>query len=109
MYAARAVNDLSLRGFQHAIKALHGAHSRFVKRVRVEEAIEDERVWGGEVLVFGLIDHPCSHECYAWELGGEVTAILHDEAVRSAQDAVRTAIDGFNLQASGRAIGDERR
>ena len=109
MYAARAVNDLSLPGFQRAIKAIHGAHSRFVKRVRVAEDFEDLRVWEGEVLVFALIDHPRSHECYVWELDGEVTAILHDDAVKSAQDAVRIAIEVFNLECSARTIADRRR
>ena len=108
MYAARAVNALSLPGFQHAIKAIHGAHSRFVKRVRVEEEFEEPLVWRGDVLVFALIDHPRSHECYVWELDGEVTAILHDDAVKSAQDAVREAVEVLHLEGSARAISARR-
>jgi len=103
------VNDLSLPGFQHAIKAIHGAHSRFVKRVRVEGDLEGLRVWEGEVLVFALIDHPRTHECYVWELDGQVTAILHGDAIKSPQDAVRVAIDAFNMECASQPIADRRR
>jgi len=102
-----AVNDLSLPAFQHAIKALHGAHSHFVRRVRVAHDFEDLRVWDGEVLVFALIDHPRSDECFVWELDGEVTAILHDDAIKTAQDAVREAIEILHLD--GPAVAERRR
>lgn len=42
--------------------------------------------------VFELLDHPTSRKCYAWEVDGEVTAVLHEAPVRSAQDAVRASI-----------------
>ena len=103
------MNDLSLPGFQHAIKASHGAHSRFVKRVRVEEDFEDLRVWEGEVLIFALIDHPRTHECFVWELDGEVTTILHDDAIKSPRDAVRVAIDALNMEGTRSPIFDRRR
>ena len=46
----------------------------------------------GEVLVFGLLDHPTAPKCYAWEVDGEVTAVLHEAPVDSPQAAVRAAI-----------------
>jgi hypothetical protein len=86
------VNDLSLPAFQSALMAIHGAHSRFERHVRVVEHLEDGRVWEGEVLVFALLDHPRAPWCYAWEVGGEVTAILHDDVAKSPEDAVRAAL-----------------
>jgi hypothetical protein len=86
------MNDLAIPGFQHAIKAIHGAHSLFERRVRVLEESDGEALWEGDVLVFKLLDHPRSPRCYAWEEDGQVTAILHDELVRSPQDAVRAAV-----------------
>jgi hypothetical protein len=86
------MNDLSLPAFQQAIKAIHGAHSRFVKRVHVLEQFQGDPLWRGDVLVFDLLDHPRAPRCYVWELDGEVTAILHDPIVDSAREAVRTAL-----------------
>ena len=50
---------------------------------------------GGTVSVLDLVDHPTASRCCAWsfsaegsELGEHVT-VLHDEAVASAQAAVR--------------------
>ncbi len=50
------------------------------------------RSWEGEVLVFDLEDHPTAPRCYAWEVDGEVTAVLHQGSVKSARDAVRASI-----------------
>lgn len=86
------VNELPIPGFQHAIQATHGAKSRLERRERVVETFQGETVWEGEVLVFELLDHPTSRKCYAWEVEGEVTAVLHEAPVRSAQDAVKAAI-----------------
>ena len=91
------MNNLSLPGFQHALMAIHGAHSRFEKRVRVVEEIEGVRVWEGDVLVFELLDHPTATRCYTWEIDGEVTAILHDDLAKSPRDAVRTALDPIDF------------
>ena len=85
------MNELSLPGSQHAIKAVHGAHSRFERRARVVAEIDGE-LWKGDVLVFQLLDHPRAPRCYCWELDGEITAILHDSLVRSPEEAVRVAM-----------------
>ena len=43
-------------------------------------------------MVFALLDHPTALWCYAWEVDGEVTAVLHAPPVVSAVSAVRAAI-----------------
>ena len=49
-------------------------------------------LWQGEVLVFELLDHPEATSCYAWEVDGEVIAVLGVGPVQSASDAVRASI-----------------
>jgi hypothetical protein len=41
---------------------------------------------------FELLDHPMAPRCYCWELDGEVTAVLREKPVGSAQEAVRAAV-----------------
>jgi hypothetical protein len=78
--------------FERAIRATHGADSKLVARERVVERFKGETVWEGEVLVFELQGHPSARRCYAWEVDGEVTAVLEVPPVKSAQDAVRAAL-----------------
>jgi hypothetical protein len=66
--------------FRKAIRATHGTK------------FEGETVWEGEVLVFKLQGHPEATTCYAWEVDGQVTAVLGVPPVRSAVDAVRASI-----------------
>jgi hypothetical protein len=86
------MNESPLVELQQAIRATHGADSRLVKRERVVEKFQGEIIWQGEVLVFELQDHPTARRCYAWEVDGEVTAVLEEGPVRNAQDAVRASI-----------------
>ncbi len=58
-------------------------------RHRVSETHEGETVWQGEVLVFVLTDHPTVRYCYAWEVAGRVTAVLHEPPVDSPRGARR--------------------
>ena len=44
------------------------------------------------MLVFQLQGHPTVSKCYAWEVDGEVTAVLHEGPVDSPLKAVRAAI-----------------
>ena len=78
--------------FQHAIQKTHGARSQLLTREHVVENVEGETVWEGEVLVFALRDHPTAHLCYAWEVDGQVTAVLHTGPVDSPVKAVRASI-----------------
>ena len=86
------MNEIPLSGFEKAIKATHGAGSRLIARERVKETFQGETVWEGEVLVFELVGHPSASRCYAWEVDGEVTAVLGEAPVDSALAAVRAAI-----------------
>ena len=86
------MNDLSIEGFQHAIRETHGAKARLLSRETVAEHFEGQPVWWGEVLVFELEGHPTASRCYAWEVGGTVTAVLHTGPVDSPVKAVRASI-----------------
>ncbi len=44
------------------------------------------------MLVFALHGHPTAKRCYAWEVDGQVTAVLHTEPVDSPVKAVRASI-----------------
>ena len=86
------MNDISLPEFEKTIQATHGAGSRLIARERVKETFQGETVWEGEVLVFELVGHPSASRCYAWEVDGEVTAVLGEAPVNSPQTAVRASI-----------------
>lgn len=85
------MNELSVRDIQYAIKATHGADAQFAGRERVVETFQGETVWEGEVLIFELEGHSAPR-CYAWEVDGEVTAVLHEGPVEGPQAAVKAAI-----------------
>lgn len=61
-------------------------------RERVHEQFEDETVWEGEVLIFDLPGHPTASKCFAWEVDGEITAVLAEGPIETAADAVRASI-----------------
>ena len=86
------MNEIPLQAFAEAIQATHGASASLIARERVSEAFEGQPVWEGEVLVFELEGHATATRCYAWELDGEVTAVLGEGPVKSAADAVRASI-----------------
>lgn len=86
------MNDIPEAVFRKAIRATHGVEAQLTGRERVHETFEDETVWEGEVLVFQLQDHSEATRCYAWEVDGEVTAVLAVGPIQSAADAVRAAI-----------------
>lgn len=71
---------------------MHGAESIPLHSERVCERFEGETVWEGEVLVFQLSGHPTSSKCFAWEVDGEVTAVLAEGPIQTAVDAVRASI-----------------
>ena len=86
------MNELPIWGFQHAIRKTHGAKARLLSLEAVDEHFEGEPVWQGEVLVFELKGHPTASRCYAWEMDGQVTAVLHTGPVDSPVKAVRASI-----------------
>ena len=89
------MNEAPLTTFVHAIHATHGVSSQLLGREQVVETFEGQTVWEGEVLVFELVGHPNAKRCYAWEVDGEVTAVLEMPPVKSARDAVRAALPGY--------------
>jgi len=94
-----------------AIQATHGARSWLTGRERVVETLQGQTVWEGEVLVFTLHGHPTAQRCYAWEVNGQVTAVLHEPPVDSPQTAVRAVIvAGFEgVGEDGLAEGKQER
>ena len=74
-----------------AIHAAHGVQSDLLSRESVVEDFEGE-IWDGQVLVFGVAGHPAANLCYAWEIDGNVTAILGVPPIDSPQAAVRAGI-----------------
>ncbi len=86
------MDELPISSFKRAIRATQGALSRLIERVRVVEEFEGQPVWEGEVLVFELLNHPTAPRCYAWEVDGKVTAVLHKPPVDSPVKAVRASL-----------------
>jgi hypothetical protein len=86
------MNEIPLETFAKAIRATHGAQAELVGREVVVETFEGETVWEGEALVFDLEGHPTAHRCYAWEVDGRVTAVLHTGPIDSPLMAVRASI-----------------
>jgi len=86
------VNDVSVADFELAIQATHGARARLLAREIVKEVVRRKTVWEGEVLVFELLGHPRARLRYAWEVDGEVVAVLAEGPVDSALAAVRASI-----------------
>ena len=86
------MNEKSISYFEKAIRATHGAKATLIRREVVLERFKGEVVWQGEVLVFELSGHATACWCYAWEVDGEVTAVLHEPPVDGARAAVRAAI-----------------
>ncbi len=92
------MNELSMGGFERAIRKTHNAASKFLIRARVVEEFKGETAWTGEVLVFVLLDHLTATRCYCWEVDGRVTAVLHEPPVDSPAAAVRAAIAAEHLE-----------
>jgi len=86
------MNELPIDGFRHAIRKMHGSECQLVGRERVHELFEGETVWTGEVLIFDLLDSPLATRCYAWEVDGRVTAVLHTGPIDSPLRAVQASI-----------------
>ena len=86
------MNQAPLSEYIRAIGVTHGSESQLIERVHVDERFKGQPVWEGTVFVFSLKDHPTAHLCYAWEVDGRVTAVLHKPPVDSPVAAVRAAI-----------------
>ncbi len=56
------------------------------------------------MLVFDLIGHPTAVTCYAWRVGSEVIAVLHEGPVKSPENAVRASLVRPEPRSPGRRI-----
>jgi hypothetical protein len=97
------LSDATPSAFERAIEATHGAKSRLLGKERVDEVFVGTSAWNGEVLVFELLDHPSATRCYAWEVDGEVKAVLGGGTVDSAIAAVRAFILATDFLARSKA------
>jgi hypothetical protein len=86
------MNDCPIDGFRHAIRNMYGSECQLVGRERVHETFEGDTVWEGEVLIFDLLGNPLATRCYAWEVDGRVTAVLHTGPIDSPLRAVQSSI-----------------
>ena len=86
------MNEQPIPTFQKAIQATHSCRSKLRDKITVREELKGETAWEGEVLIFELLDHLTATRCYAWEVDGRITAVLHEAPVDSPQAAVRAAI-----------------
>lgn len=90
------MNELPVSEFEKAIRAMHDADASLVRRERVQEQFGSRTVWEGGVLVFKLSGHPTANWCFAWEVDGEITAVLAEGPIQTAADAVRASIVATN-------------
>ncbi len=86
------MNEVPIATFVEAIHAIHGVTASLASRERVHEQFEGKTVWEGEVLIFDLDDHPTALWCFAWEVDGELTAVLAEGPIETANDAVMASI-----------------
>lgn len=81
---------------QTAIRDLHGCESFYISTESVTETFDGRVIWDGEVVVFGLLDHPTAKVCYGWsyEDAGKwhTTTVLALPPVETPNDAVKAAI-----------------
>ena len=84
---------------QKAIADLHGANSKHVESVPVQEVFRGQTLWKGIVEVFSLTDHPKAKRAYAWSyMEGakneteQFVAVLELPPVDSPQAAVKVAV-----------------
>ena len=86
------MNETPISSFEHAIRATYSCRSHFRDKATVREEFKGKTVWEGKVLIFDLLDHPTASHCYAWEVDGRITAVLHEGPIDSPEAAVRAAI-----------------
>ena len=91
-------SETPIEALQKAIMGLHDCKATWAESVPVKEVFQKKTVWEGVVEVFDIEGHPTAKRCYAWSHKVDDSkqrkffAVLHQGPVKSAQDAVRTAI-----------------
>jgi len=90
--------EVSVDQLKQAVEEQHGGKAVLASVERVKEVFGGQTVWEGTVHVFDLEGHPRASRAYAWSspIEGDVRrrfyAVLHEDGIRSPQDAVRAAI-----------------
>lgn len=93
-----------------AIAHLHGAESKHVESVPVQEVFRGRTLWKGIVEVFDLTGHARAKRAYAWSYKEgakneteQFVAVLELPPVDSPQAAVKVAVgDAVNKERSSR-------
>ena len=81
-----------------AVERQHGGTACLAYIDAVSATVHGRSVWGGIVLVFDLHGQAEAERAYAWfspaegSRGREAHVVLHSPAIRSAYDAVMTAL-----------------
>jgi hypothetical protein len=87
-----------LSEYQFAISQTHGCEAVAVAEIADVILSQDDGIsWCGRVHVFEIHGHPTATRCSVWpETVNDkkiiIHAILHDENIKSAQDAVRSVL-----------------
>ena len=81
---------------QATIQRLHGCQASHSRTEKVEQVVNGQVLWSGNVEVFALLGHDRALRCYAWghlhENGQwEVTTVLAIPPVVSAESAALAA------------------
>ena len=83
---------------QLAISQTHGCEAGAVSEIVDIVLSQDDRIsWRGRVHVFEIRGHPTATRCSTWPETVTnkkiiIHAILHDENIKSAEDAVRSVL-----------------
>lgn len=92
------MNDASIEYLKSAVEGLHNCAANFKEKTYITETYEGETVWDGNVYIFNIEGHSTAKLCYEWSSPITGTdqqrfyAVLHQDPVKSAQDAVRASI-----------------
>jgi hypothetical protein len=87
------MNRVSVATFRRAIKKQLGVEARIRSVLSVRANNPDgEMLWDGDVVLFDLAGDASMKRCFVWERGGLITIVCEDDEVRTAYDAVMTAI-----------------
>ena len=85
---------------QVAVEHLHNCGAHYLRTEPVHEVFNGQKVWKGDVEVFGLTNHSKAKRAYAWshregkndEEGERFVVVLEIPPVESAVTAVRVQI-----------------
>lgn len=89
---------IQIDALKKAVEGLHECKVTFKEIAHIEKTFEGDVVWDGNVYSFDIEGHPIAKICYAWSSPipqsdqQRFYAVLNQDPVNSAQDAVRASI-----------------